>query len=946
MRAHPTVRPRAALLLLPLCLLVSAPVHGLEWFDGRLALHGYWSTQIRALADDFQSHDAYLSQWANTLNLEFEFDLAPEGIGPFELVSGFARVEVRYECVFTGCAVSDSYRHFGDRATRAPARNWADGRTSAFVGDLRLKEREPIQGGTALQTITASPLLAPLFDLGAANVDATLEPVLDDLFTFKAADGTREQDALQLGPWRPGKDIRPIGALRGVPSVTLPLPMRPAVPDGAATLADAQGLYVPSAPLRERLADFDSFDQDFSEAELAWNHGAGQDEHELKELYLDLEALDARLWLRIGKQNIVWGKTELFRTTDQFNPQDLGLSSLPSLEESRLALWAVRAVYSFYSVGPLEDVRLEVAANFDDFEPVDLGRCGEPYTVWLVCGKSTGLWAHGVTGLGLAGEVKPPDPWDSWKGLEVGARLEFRWDRFSFALTDFWGYSDGPALEAFHYYERRVDPATGRPLDVRGEALRPQDALAFGPTNRQLFDLFCSATLGVAAALLPELGDSCVPDVLNANAAIPLAGPLTVTPAEAIAAVLGGGFGGEAVAEFFQTGGFLPTADRLVELVRDPADGPDSGFFALFSSSLSGYLSREQEALLGCGPFYGTSCDTDGVDLLNAEASVLIQSFPFVEEDMPVATRFLNGRVVILPGARGPGDPGYDRRVDGTPPPGFRSEMAALSANFARLLAILGSQTGTDPDCSLDDLVACDLLRAVVGVTGVQRPDARAGGNGRYGRRDFLWASGGEALLRYPKRNVLGFSMDFAEDRTKSNWSFELTWIDDATLGSTTSRSQLQEGDAWNLTISVDRPTFVNFLNANRTFFFNAQLFLSYLPGHDDSYTVQGPVSALATLAVATGYYQDRLLPSLVLVYDVRSASGGVLPLITYRFNQDFSVTVGAPFFFGRPETSDIPLHQLALDNNGGDFRRRRNYAGLSPIAERDEVFLILRYTF
>ena len=47
------------------------------------------------------------------------------------------------------------------------------------------------------------------------------------------------------------------------------------------------------------------------------------------EAYVDIEAFEGRLWLRIGKQTIVWGKTELFRTTDQFNPQDLALASLP-----------------------------------------------------------------------------------------------------------------------------------------------------------------------------------------------------------------------------------------------------------------------------------------------------------------------------------------------------------------------------------------------------------------------------------------------------------------------------------------------------------------------------------------------------------------------------------------------------------------------------------------
>ena len=68
-------------------------------------------------------------------------------------------------------------------------------------------------------------------------------------------------------------------------------------------------------------------------------------------------------------------------------------------------------------------------------------------------------------------------------------------------------------------------------------------------------------------------------------------------------------------------------------------------------------------------------------------------------------------------------------------------------------------------------------------VTGVTRADVRAGGNGRFGRRDFIWAGGGEAVLRYEKRNVLGFSVDFAEDVTKSNWSVEFTWIEDIPSG-------------------------------------------------------------------------------------------------------------------------------------------------------------------
>ena len=172
---------------------------------------------------------------------------------------------------------------------------------------------------------------------------------------------------------------------------------------------------------------------------------------------------DSRLWLRLGKQTVVWGKTELFRNQDQWNPQDLALASLPSLEESRIALWMARAVWHFWEVGPLQDVRAEFVAVYDQFEPTDLGRCGEPYAPLPVCDKTYGLMAHGFVADAIAGEIRPPNPWNSWKGIEAGGRLEWRWDRFSFALSDYWGYTDVPYQKTLYRYSRNVDPRTGRP---------------------------------------------------------------------------------------------------------------------------------------------------------------------------------------------------------------------------------------------------------------------------------------------------------------------------------------------------------------------------------------------------------------------------------------------------------------------------------------------------
>ena len=248
------------------------------------------------------------------------------------------------------------------------------------------------------------------------------------------------------------------------------MPYRPApnIQNASLTgnLFTAQGIYYPSQGLVNYLSNGSpgATNAQYSQSDLAWNHTASQSEtYEFKEGYLHAEFLDGRAWLRVGKQLIVWGKTELFATTDQFNPRNDALSSLPSLEESRIPVWAARAVYNFYSVGPFEDVRLEGALNLDKFTPDDIGVCGMPYAVNAVCDKAFGLFAHGVSGVGVAGQTSPPEWWQSTQGLQGGARLEFRWDRYSFAVVDMYNYVRLPYANRIFTYSRNVDPVSGMP---------------------------------------------------------------------------------------------------------------------------------------------------------------------------------------------------------------------------------------------------------------------------------------------------------------------------------------------------------------------------------------------------------------------------------------------------------------------------------------------------
>ena len=918
----------------------------------------------------------------------------------------------------------------------------------------------------------------------------------------------------------------------------------------------AQGLYLPSSALVREInsGKLDSIDQNFSEAELAWNRGSSQhDEKELKEAYADIEMFEGRLWLRLGKQAIVWGKTELFRNTDQFNPQDFALASLPGLEESRIALWAARGTWSFYNFGKIEDVRLELAVNLDDFEPADLGRCGEPFAVELVCGITFGYFAHGFAGAGLAGQDKPPAPWEDASGIEAGARLEWRYGRFSFQLSDFYGYDDFPHPRRISTYEHNVDANTGRPRRAgnHGPCATGAEPACLGAPNAVLVDaagdpirLVDNDQDGSLEALyergdpLWKTGDLVISaaqqaDALQNHSANQTAfafgsilcgaaglnsdpslcswvslngkdgpGATISTMANGASAIISGSR--SAAQSAFNTGNLctltigttetksqncirtvigtlialnVDLSDCGTQVPNAPlpcaipgganlgafSDGGDNPFqspslnAARYSVALGASLTPEQEALLGCGPFYHSDCDVDGVDFLNADASVIIQSWPGFEGTRgsvdnydltdtsiahpgtvgfvggPVASVFADGQLRFLPGSLGPNDPGYNSLVDGCTGPGpagcnlgdvatidanrdgvadvtvtrvrtafeltdplngqrFASELAALSRNVLMMFAAGGAKP-KDPDrpslsefdiydpnglgiinnpnspyngqlrpgvnpaavngvtavaCGVRKPQLCENIRNLFGSVGVRRNAVRAGANNGFGRRDFVWHSGGELVLDYNKRNVLGFAFDFDESHTKSNWGVEATWVSKQNFVNNDEYDGISDVDTLNLTVSVDRPTFINFLNQGRTFFFNSQWFFQYIPDYGKNYYSNGPLNVLATLTVFTGYHQDRLMLNSTVVYDFNSNSGALLPSVSYRFTENFSVSIGVNVFFGHQQLRDAPINEIrpGLNRVGRDAYKDAVENGLAALRERDEMNLNIRYTF
>jgi hypothetical protein len=704
----------------------TAPARAIDLWDGRLELHGFYETRLSFGMEDFDpSKQVDMYGWLHVVNLEADVGIAPNGWGPFDLVSAFTRVEVKYDCVWShACGIFESVDSFGNHPEKLPHRvqqsrrqgiaasqdtfdqrpYWFDDRTRLTPGlfpDAEAGQRGAVPivyGYTAVGLFGAST--GPDGQLGEINDILDGDPLSglpgdDDaglyLFerTYPCKTGTwNRRDSSPRGyqtrelPWSiegcyiqpigfnrhvadpfrdfasagAGGDVNPVllavGDADGIPDRTA-MPLRPgsenpAGPDAGNTPWESQGIFVPNARLRDMIRNdkFDDYNQNFTLDELRWNRGASQETwKELRELYFDIEMFDSQLWLRLGKQTIVWGKTEIFRNQDQWNPVDIAIGPLASLEESRIALWALRAVWSFYEIQPFQDVRFELVTLYDKFEPTDVGRCGEAYVPRLACDKAFGLWVHGQNGSGIAGEVQPEHPWNDAEGIEIGGRLEFRWERFSFAFSDYWGYNDTPYQSIIFQYSRNVDPQSGRPRHtettgpcttgdplLEPACLAPNhplgDVVEIHSISQSMFHWVCAGTVGVAPDVDPA---ACAFTLFNSQAnplGAPFAGVFSSIVAGSAAGTLrlnvllgespltGGApiiqpvllsqFGAGGTNTLFYQG--VPSVSPLVPLVYDGAgDGPAPT--PATAQRFGTYTTEQQAALWGCGDFYLVDCD-------------------------------------------------------------------------------------------------------------------------------------------------------------------------------------------------------------------------------------------------------------------------------------------------------------------------------------------------
>jgi hypothetical protein len=185
--------------------------------------------------------------------------------------------------------------------------------------------------------------------------------------------------------------------------------------------------------------------------------------HRLFEAYIDYTK--GPLFLRVGRQNLSWGETDVFRLLDQINPLDASFGGfLVPLDERRVPLDMLRTVYGLGSQGPFSEIDIEGYVALDD-KVSEAVPSGSP-------------WAT-PNPPGINSFVKKPAR--NFTDARGGGRIIGVLGDFTLSIAHYYTYLDAPTL-------RTVTPtrAGGPPIDL-GEF---EAAVAAGKTSRFLVDHF------------------------------------------------------------------------------------------------------------------------------------------------------------------------------------------------------------------------------------------------------------------------------------------------------------------------------------------------------------------------------------------------------------------------------------------------------------------------
>ena len=254
-------------------------------------------------------------------------------------------------------------------------------------------------------------------------------------------------------------------------------------------------------------------------------------------------------FLKIGKQQVVWGRTDLFRVLDVINPVDYSRNNIyDELQDIRIPMWIAQAEYRMGGSESMQDRNLSVVWNFDKFRPNNLGQGGTPNSI-LDAGNLfrslANCWDNGCTvgnfafanttgglstnfGPGQIGINKVDLPNWSLDNTQLGVKFEgVSKDGLSFSLNALTYRSQLPSLRGMRT-SGTTNPFIGAPVQFSGatttgafvplfELVYPRVNLVGGSMDFQIESLGGAMRLEGAYTSGEEFANTLRPELYSKN---------------------------------------------------------------------------------------------------------------------------------------------------------------------------------------------------------------------------------------------------------------------------------------------------------------------------------------------------------------------------------------------------------------------------------------------
>jgi len=227
---------------------------------------------------------------------------------------------------------------------------------------------------------------------------------------------------------------------------------------------------------------------------------------------------------------------------------------------------------------------------------------------------------------------------------------------------------------------------------------------------------------------------------------------------------------------------------------------------------------------------------------------------------------------------------------------------------------------------------------------------------------------GGPTSIRYKQSHTTGMAIDYFEPWSGLVFRIESSITLDQLVNNTRRADWVDESDVMQWSIGIDRPTFIPWLNKDRTFFLSMQLFDTWYLDHEgDKNTgfLNDEHNFIFTFFFVGNYSRDTLKPVGFIVWEEAANSWTAGLNLEWLIDNHWSMKGGLHTIWGGDNnyTHDAGPYTSFIaggaDNVGGSRVQGagNNYPyqnsplgvaheGIGSLRDNDELFLQLKYQF